>query len=244
MTNTSSLKNKTALITGASRGIGKAIALKLSSEGVRIIACASSKQNLKQTISEIQSKNGTVTSLACDLAQAGQVKRLAQEALQVYGQIDILINNAGTSIKKSFDQSTDEEWKHLFAVNAMAPFILCRECLPSLKNSEAASIIQIGSVVAHKGYEGQSLYSASKHALLGFTKALAEEVKSLNIRVHAINPGGVYTDMVKSMRPDLDPSGLIKPEEIADIVHFLLTHRNNAMLDDIHIRRANGSPWF
>ncbi len=244
MTNTHPLSNKTALITGASRGIGKAIALKLASAGVRIIACASSKQNLEQTVSEIKSKNGAVESLSCDLAQADQVKHLAQEALQAYGQIDILINNAGASIKKTFDQSTDEEWNRLFAVNAMAPFILCRECLPALKKSPAASIIQIGSVVAHKGYEGQSLYSASKHALLGFTKVLAEEVKSFGIRVHSINPGGVYTDMVKSMRPDLDPSGLIQPEEIAEIVHFLLTHRNNAMLDDIHIRRANGSPWF
>lgn len=238
------LNGRVALITGASRGVGKAIALRLAKEGARILACARSLEHLDSTLCEIRDNGGEAVAFSCDLSHPLQVQQLAQQVLQTCHQLDILVNNAGTSVKKPFYESTNEEWSELFAVNAMAPFILCRECLPALKKSDAAAIIQIGSVVAIKGYKGQSLYSASKHALLGFTKALAQEVQPFGVRVHAVNPGGVYTDMVKTMRPDLDPSGLIQPEEIAEVVHFLLTNRGNAFLDDIHIRRANGDPWY
>lgn len=244
MSYTIDLDGRVALITGASRGIGKAIALRLAREGVRILASASSSDRLQETVNEILDRGGQAIPVPADLSQPLQVLKLARNALQTYNRLDILINNAGTSVKKPFYESTDEEWTAMFAVNAMAPFILCRECLSALKQSDAATIVQIGSVVAIKGYEDQSLYSASKHALLGFTKAMAQEVQPFGIRVHAINPGGVYTDMVKTMRPDLDPSGLIQLEEIADLVHFLLTRRGNAMMDDIHIRRANGAPWY
>ncbi|MGC9328570.1 MAG: SDR family NAD(P)-dependent oxidoreductase [Candidatus Hinthialibacter sp.] len=238
------MNNKIVLITGASRGIGQAVALRLAKEGARIIAHARSQEHLQQTLSEIENLAGQAAALTCDLSIPSQVRELAHNACRMYGKLDVLINNAGASLKKPFYESTDEEWDYIFKVNAMAPFILCRECLPALQKSEAPSIIQIGSVVGIKGYVEQSLYGASKHALMGFTKVLAQEVKIYGIRVHSINPGGVYTDMVKNMRPDLDPSGLIQPEEIADVVYFLLTHQNNAVIDDVHLRRANGEPWY
>ncbi|MBN2327073.1 MAG: SDR family oxidoreductase [Candidatus Omnitrophica bacterium] len=244
MPKTLKMIDKVVFITGASRGIGKAIALRLAKEGARLIVHARSQERLHQTLSEIESLGGTAAALTGDLSIPSQVHELAENACQLYGKLDILINNAGASIKKPFYESSDEEWDFIFKVNAMAPFILCRECLPALRNSDAPSIIQIGSVVGVKGYIEQSLYGASKHALMGFTKVLAQEVQPYGVRVHSINPGGVYTDMVKNMRPDLDPSGLIQPEEIADLVHFLLTHRNNAVIDDLHLRRANGSPWY
>ncbi len=244
MPNNPQLDGRVALITGASRGIGKAIAILLAQEGVRILANARSKDHLQSTVEDITKQGGQVTPLPGDLAEASDVHRLAQEAMNAYGRMDILVNNAGISIKKPFYDSTEEEWNRLFAVNALAPFLLCRDCLPALKKSDAATIVQIGSVVGLKGYIEQSVYSASKHALMGFTKVLAQEVQPFGIRVHAINPGGVYTDMVKTMRPDLDPGGLIQPEEIAEVVLFLLTHRENAMIDDIHLRRANGEPWY
>lgn len=244
MSNNSQLNGRVALVTGASRGIGRAIAILLAQEGVRILANARSKDRLQSTLEEIAKQGGQAIALPGDLSQTAEVHRLAQEAMDAYGQLDILVNNAGISIKKPFYDSTEEEWNRLFAVNALAPFLLCRDCLPALKESNAATIVQIGSVVGLKGYVEQSLYSASKHALMGFTKVLAQEVQPFGIRVHAINPGGVYTDMVKTMRPDLDPGGLIQPDEIAQVVLFLLTHRKNAMIDDIHLRRANGEPWF
>ncbi len=238
------LKNRTALVTGSSRGIGKCIAQRLAVEGVHVILSASSEKLLEQAVSQIESDNGMASYITCDLSNIKEVHHLADQVNSRFGKLDILINNAGTSVKKPFYETSDNEWTRLMTVNATAPFILCRECLPLLKQSDAATIINIGSVVGIKGYESQSAYTASKHALMGFTKVLAQEVQPLGIRVHALNPGGVDTDMVETMRPDIDKSKLIQPDDIADIILFLLNHRNNAAIDDIHIRRTASSPWF
>lgn len=238
------LDNRIALVTGGSRGIGRCLAERLASEGVKVILAARSQEALDRTVNHIKGQGGEAAGIVCDFADPKQVQDLAEKSVAVWGGLDILINNAGTSINKLFYETGNDEWMQMQMVNAMAPFILCRDCLPALKESKAASIINIGSVVGIKGYENQAAYTASKHALMGFTKVLAQEVQPFGIRVHAINPGGVDTEMVRQMRPDLDTSGLIKPDDIADLVIYLLTHRTNAMLDDLHIRRANGSPWY
>ena len=131
----------------------------------------------------------------------------------------------------------------LMAVNARAPFLLSKEAIPYLKRSDMATIINISSVVGVKGYINQGAYTASKHALMGLTKVLAQEVFQDGIRVHVISPGGVATSMVELTRPDIDPSTLISPEEIAEIVLFLLTHRGNAVIDEINVRRSANPPW-
>ena len=113
-----------------------------------------------------------------------------------------------------------------------------------MKTVGGGTIIQIVSVIGVKGYMNQGAYTASKHALMGMSKVLAQEVQPDNIRVHTILPGGVATDMIAEVRPDLKKSELMAPEDIADIVFFLLTHRSNAVIDDIHVRRASSTPWF
>ena len=130
------------------------------------------------------------------------------------------------------------------AINTRAPFFLIQNALPFLKSSDRATIINIASVVSHAGYPMQSVYTASKHALLGFTKSIAREYYRDNIRVHAVCPGGVYTDMVKISRPDLTPDGMIMPEEIADIVYFFLANRGNAVIDEICVHRVNKEPFL
>ncbi|MBO5924064.1 MAG: SDR family oxidoreductase, partial [Lentisphaeria bacterium] len=137
-----------------------------------------------------------------------------------------------------------EEFDKIMAINTKAPFMMIQSMLPLLKKSAAATIINIASVVAHSGYPLQSIYTAGKHALLGMTKSLAAEYYQENIRVHAISPGGVYTDMVKVSRPDLTPDGMILPEEVADIIHFLLANRNNAVIDEIILHRVNKQPFL
>jgi len=130
------------------------------------------------------------------------------------------------------------------AINVRVPFYLTQQALPYLKLSSAASIINMISVVGHLGYPFQSIYTASKHALLGLTKSLAQEYYKQGIRVHAICPGGVYTDMIKISRPDLTPDGMIMPNEIADIVHFLLANRGNAVIDEIVVHRLRKEPFL
>ena len=129
-------------------------------------------------------------------------------------------------------------------INVKTPFFLTQKVIPFLKKSDYGTIINIASVVSHAGYPLQSVYTASKHTMLGFTKSLAREYYKENIRVHAICPGGVYTDMVKISRPDLSPEGMIMPEEIAEIVHFFLANRGNAVIDEILVHRLNKEPFL
>ena len=240
----SSLHDLVALVTGASQGIGEAIARRLAQKGMRVIGSARTLNRLEAAMARLVQNGGEAVGIPCDLADPAATARLAHEACRLYGRLDVLINNAGAPLKKPFHECTDAEWMHVLAVNSMAPFILCRELLPALQKSPHATIIQIGSVMGIKGYEHQSVYAASKHALMGFTKVMAQELQSHNIRVHTINPGGVNTALVQTMRPDLDPAGLIQPEDIAEMVLFLLEHRGQAVIDDIHVRRASSAPWY
>ena len=156
------------------------------------------------------------------------------------GGLDVLVNCAGLSQAGPFEDVTPEQWDRIFAVNAKAPFFISRAALPYLKESEKPIVINIASVVGFKGYIHQSAYASSKHALTGFTKVFAKEVQPFGIRVHLISPGGVATEMVKQMRPDIKPDELIQPEEIAEIVRFLVTKKGQGTIDQFYIRRYTG----
>jgi len=142
------------------------------------------------------------------------------------------------------EETATDDWERCMWVNARAPFILCREALPLLRKAEAGCIINIASVVGVKGYPLQSAYTGSKHALRGMTISLAEELRGSNVRVHLICPGGVDTDMVSNVRPDIRKEELIAPGEVAELVLYLVTHKGNAVIDELHIRRATAAPWF
>jgi len=142
------------------------------------------------------------------------------------------------------EETTTEDLDRCWAINARAPYILCREALPLLKQAQRGTIINISSVVGVKGYPLQSAYTASKHALRGLSMSLAEELRGSNVRVHVICPGGVDTELVSRVRPDIDKSDLIGPGEIAELVLYLVTHEGNAVLDELHVRRASAAPWF
>jgi len=230
-------------VTGASRGIGRAISLMLARNGVNLAINSTSVDNLRAVEKELTMLGVDVLLCPADLSHPDTPSTIIKQVVDRFGGLDILINNAGIAIPKPLSQTSAEEWDLHMAVNARAPFLLCREAIPYLRKSNAASIINISSVVGRKGYVNQGAYTASKHALMGMTKVLAQELHGDNIRVHVIAPGGVATDMVGKMRPDLDTSMLIAPEEIADIVEFLLVHRGNAAIDEINVRRSSNNPW-
>jgi len=235
------LKNKKILITGASRGIGLAIAKRLSSEGAILCLCASSETSFDNVKTYFNSDR--TFYIHGNLMKKKTPAKIVKEAATLMDGIDILINNAGKAFAKSMGETEIDEWDEIMKLNARAPFFLSKESIQYLKESDCASIINISSVVGIKGYDNQSAYSASKHALMGFTKAMAKEVQQYGIRVHAIAPGGVATEMVLGTRPDLDASVLIDPEEIADAVWYLLTRRGNAVVDEINIRRDANIPF-
>ena len=229
-----------ALVTGASRGIGKAIAIELAALGHDLALVARNESALAEVIASLPESCGKAVAIPADLSQEESYSSVIEEAVSELGGLDVLVNCAGFSQAGSFTEVTPQEWDRIFAVNAKAPFFLCKEALPYLKESNRATVINISSVVGFKGYINQSAYSSSKHALAGFTKVLAKEVQPFGIRVHLISPGGVATEMVTKMRPDINAEELIQPSEIAELVRFLVTREGNGTIDHLYIRRYSG----
>lgn len=237
------VKGKVALVTGATRGIGRAIAKLLAEKGLRLAITGRDEDRLRKVTQEIESLGTEVLAIPGDLSRVEVPEYIVQKTVEHFGGLDVLINNAGVALSKPVMETTAEEWDFQMAVNARAPFLLCKAAIPYLRRSEVPTIVNIASVVAYKGYVNQGAYTASKHALLGFTKVLSRELHREGIRVHVISPGGVATDLIGSMRPDIPPETLIQPEEIAGIVWFLLANRGNAVIDEVNVRRISNEPW-
>lgn len=234
------LKGRVALLTGASGGIGRAIAQRLAEEGVSLALLGRNTEKLNEVAALVHTEVITLPGdLLCDEYKAECVKRTVER----FGRLDILVNNAGIAASGNFEDTPIEEYQRVMDTNAKAPFVLCQRALPHLIASSNGAIINIASVVAHDAYAYQAAYAASKHALIGFTKALAKEVYERGVRVHVISPGGVDTDMVRLTRPDLSGAGLISPYDIADIAIFLLKNRGNAVIDEICVHRAGKQPF-
>jgi NAD(P)-dependent dehydrogenase (short-subunit alcohol dehydrogenase family) len=238
------LDRKVAIVTGASRGVGRAICVAFAKEGATLILAARSVQKLKETAGLVAQVGGNAQIVVTDLAEERSIKDLVKATNEGFGRLDILVNNAGVTVSAKLEQTPTQDWDRLFAVNARAPFILCRETLPLLRKAAKAYIINIVSIVGLKCYALQSAYTASKHALRGMTKALAEELRGTNVRVHSICPGGIDTDMIGQIRPDIKKEDLMQPAEIAELIVYLVTHKGNAVIDELHIRRAASAPWF
>jgi 3-oxoacyl-[acyl-carrier protein] reductase len=237
------LEGKVAIVTGAGRGIGRVIALTLAQNGALVSLAARTEAELEAVLAQIESFGGQAASFCTDISLEADVKALIRNTVERFGRLDILVNNAAIGAFGPLVETTTEQWDLTMAVNARGPFLTCREAIPYLRQQDQSFIVNISSVVGVKGYADQAAYSASKHALMGMTSALAKEVQKDGIRVHAICPGGIDTQLIRRARPDLDPSVLMRPEEIADILLFLLTRRGNAVIDVVHVRRSASTPW-
>ena len=214
------MKDKVCIITGAGGGIGSKIAEALFLSGFKLVLMGRNEEKLKKTA------NGRdCLILPGDILDDNYIKEAIKKTVEVYGGIDFLINNAGVAQSKAFEEISMEEYDVIMNTNARAPFLMCKEALEHLKKSSCGTIINIASVTAHKGYALQSAYAASKHALLGFSKALSKEYYKEGVRVHIISPGAVFTDMVKISRPDLTGEGMLLPEDIAETVLYLIKMR-------------------
>lgn len=230
-----------ALITGASRGIGRAIAVRLARDGFDTLLVGRDSAALDETAAFARAEGRSASTIVVDLASqeapATIASRVADDGLTV------LVNNAGLAPGGPLESYTVADWDRVMAVNARAPFFLTQALLPSLRRAGPGYLVNICSVVSRKGYADQALYTASKHALLGFTKALAREIPGDELRVHAVLPGGVDTEMIRGVRPDIRAEELISPEEIADVVGALVSMRGNAVIDEVEVRRRAKPAW-
>ena len=237
------LTGKVALITGASGGIGSAIARRFAECGIDLALCGRSEEKLKKTRQTAEALGVRTMIYTGDLTKDGAAEDCIRAVTTRFGRLDILVNNAGMALSCPFEQTSTEQFDQIMNLNVRAPYFLCQAALPVLRQSDYATILNIASVVGHKGYPLQSAYAASKHALIGMSKSLANEVYQDDIRVHIIAPGAVYTDMVKISRPDLTSEGMILAEDIAEIAAFFVEHRTNAIIDEIQVHRAGKAPF-
>ena len=237
-------KGKTAIVTGASGGIGGAVCEKLASLQMNQVITGRKMDVLEKISAKACGLGAEVMACAGDVTDSAFRKSLVQNAVERFGSLDVVINCAGIAQNQHFEEVTEEDYDRIMNLNAKAPYFLCQAALPELRKSSCATIINITSVVAHKGYPFQSAYAASKHALAGFSKSLANEVYKDDIRVHLISPGGVYTPMVALARPDLTPDMVSLPEDIANIAAFYLEMRDaNAIVDEIQVHRSGKEPF-
>jgi 3-oxoacyl-[acyl-carrier protein] reductase len=237
------LSGKTAVVTGAGRGIGRAIARSLAQHGATVIAAARTESQIKAVADEINQSGGTAYSFPIDLANESEILSLFAFFEKKADKLDILINNAGIGLFGQMNEFSTENLQTLLDVNIRGTYLCCREGLRRMIPNRSGYIINISSVVGFRGYPNQSAYSASKHAVVGMTKSLAVEAQPHNIRASVIYPGGVDTDLVRDARPDLDPATLIQPEDIAHTVMYLLSLSERCAVDEIYIRRRGSKPF-
>ena len=236
------LNGKIAIVTGAGRGIGRSIAQSLAESGARVILTARTEKELIQVMGEITARGGEALVVRADLGREDEVLRLFEEARNL-GRLDILVNNAGLGIFGEVAEFDSRDFDRIMSINLKAVFICCREALRMMLPAKQGYIINISSVVGHKGYPNQGIYTASKHGMMGLTKSLAAELQDSGVRTSVITPGGVDTQMIARARPDLDASILMHPEDIAQTVLFLLSLSDRAAVDEISLRRRNNTPF-
>jgi NAD(P)-dependent dehydrogenase (short-subunit alcohol dehydrogenase family) len=216
------LAGKTALVTGASRGIGRAIAAKYASLGAAVFICARNQAGVDRTVREIDAAGGIVHGVAGDVGTADDAARIVEAAARHNGSIDVLVNNASLLGPRLpiVDYPLDT-WEEVMRANLTGPFLCAREVLRLMIPRRQGSIINVSSGVGRVGRARWGAYTVSKFGIEGLTQMLAEEVKEFGIRVNAVNPGPTRTEMRAAAYPDEDPETLVTPEEITPVFVYL-----------------------
>lgn len=215
------LAGKTALVTGAGRGIGRAVALSLAQSGCRVILAARSREQLEEAHREVRDRGGEALVIAADLTRDEDIQRLIDTA-QSWGAVNILINNAGWGKRAPVVKGNIDDWDRTFRVNLRAPMILAKQFVPDMIAKGEGAVINIGSISGKTGEANGAAYAASKFGLIGFTQSLYEEVREHGIKVSVILPGFVDTPMIPPNR-QVDRSKMIQADDIAQAVHYILT---------------------
>lgn len=228
-----SLKNKNALITGAGKGIGKAIALALAAEGTNVILLARTTADLEQTAAEAKAFGVRTLVLTADIADINSVNAAVKTTLDEFNTIDILINNAGVGKFGKFLELTPEEFENIIKVNLMGVYYATRAVLPGMIEQQSGDIVNISSSAGLRGAALTSAYSASKFAVLGLTESLMQEVRKHNIRVTALTPSTVATDMAKDLNlTDGNPEKVMQPEDLAELIVAQLKLNKRVFIKD------------
>lgn len=234
------LKNKNALITGAGKGIGKAIAIALAKEGVNVILVSRTQSDLDEVATSVNNLGVKSLTLTADVSDICSVDTAVAEALDKFKTIDILINNAGIAAFGKFLELEPKAWERIIQVNLMGTYYITRAVLPNMIARQTGDIINISSTAGLKGNALTSAYSASKFAVLGLTESLMQEVRKHNIRVTALTPSTVATEMAKDLKlTDGNPENVMQAEDVAELIIAQLKLNRRVFIKDSGIWSTN-----
>jgi 3-oxoacyl-[acyl-carrier protein] reductase len=244
------MDNRVAFITGASRGIGRATALRLSRAGFRIVVASPEVDNNEQVASEVRASGGTAMTLDFDLTSLDSIKQGVAAAIKELGRIDVLVNNAGITRDGLAVRMKPEDWRLVLEINLSGAFFTTQQVLIGMMRERWGRIVNIASVVGQAGNAGQANYVSSKAGIIGLTKSLAQEVASRNITVNAVAPGFIETDMTAKLRQEVKDRMLAaialkrlgQPEDVANAVNFLVS--DEAAYITGHVINVNGGMYM
>ncbi len=233
------LKDKIAIVTGGTKGIGLAIARALLGQGTQVAICARNLDEVEKLTVELKHSYGArVIGIGCDVGNFVEVQNLFAEVERIFGGLDILINNAGVGSFTQVEQLSIEEWNRTLATNLTGVFSCCHEALPQMKKRGGGYIINIASLAGKEAFAGAAAYCASKFGLVGFSEALMQEVRQDHIKVSYVMPGSVNTTFGRSGEQDRQTTWKLLPEDVAQVVIDLLNMDARALPSRIELRPA------
>jgi NAD(P)-dependent dehydrogenase (short-subunit alcohol dehydrogenase family) len=229
------LSNKVAVVTGGGRGIGRATALKLASAGATVVVVARTSSEIESVVAEIEAQEGQAISRVADVARSADIKELASELQGTYGKVDILVNCAGVALIAPLSATSEADWDQVLDTNLKGTYLCTQLMLDLLLSSKGALVVNIASKVGLTGHATVTAYTAAKAGVIGFSRALADELGPDGIRVVAICPGPVDTPMRWAATPNMDPKLAIPAETVAETILFLAKLGENATTGEIVI---------
>ena len=228
------LAEKIALVTGASRGIGRAIALRLARLGASLAICARSRADLQRTADELRKHGVKALPIVADVTRADDVQQMVEQTGNELGEVEILVNNAGIGIFGPFHERSEADWDAVFDTNLKAVFLASRAMAPRMIRLGRGHIINISSLASKSAFAGGAIYCASKWGLMGLTACMAEDLRAHGVRVSVVCPGSVATEF--SAHAGRNPATLLQPEDVAHAVAMLVTQSPNSFISEVDVR--------
>lgn len=237
------LQGRVVLVTGGGRGLGEAICQTLSTAGASVIVADIRQELAEKVAGDIKSGGKEAIAMPLDVTNEEQAEAVVQKVTAQYGQLDALINNAGTDVTLSIEDLAIKDWDRVLAVNLRGPFLMSKFALPIMKQQGSGHIINVASTAGKRAWANASAYHASKWGLLGFSHALHVEARPHNVKVTALVAGGMQTPFLLDRFPDIDLSTLQDPKNVAETVRFLLSTPVGTVIPEMMVLPMRESSW-
>jgi 3-oxoacyl-[acyl-carrier protein] reductase len=231
---------QTAFVTGATEGIGRATAYAFGRAGYKVGVCARTESKVRRLVEELNREGIEAAGAAADVGQPDQAERAVEQVSRALGEIEILVNNAGILIAKPFEELTLEDWDATMTTNVRSLYLMTRAVLPAMRRRRRGTVVNVASLAGRHGFVGGTAYTASKHAVLGFSRSLMLEARKDNVRIITICPGSVATGMMQD-QPMLkaDPNRILQPEDVAATILQAVTLPDRALVSELDLRPTN-----